>query len=68
MKSSQLKQGTREQIEAELSELGEEAAGKGKADKAREFAAALAQLDDDAPHVRVRHTVYRVVRDADDWM
>jgi hypothetical protein len=68
MKSSQLIQGTRAQIEAELTALGKEAAGKGKPDKAREFAAALALLADDAPHVRVRSAVYRVVRDGDDWM
>lgn len=68
MKSSQLKQGTREEIAAELTELGDEAAGKGKPDKARAFAAGLADLADGALHVRVLHTVYRVVRDDDDWM
>jgi hypothetical protein len=68
MKSSALIQGTREDLRAELAGLREEAADKGKSDKAAEFAAALAQLADDAPYVRVRHAVYRVVRDEDDWM
>lgn len=68
MKSSQLKQGTREEIVAELTELGEDAAKLGKPDKAREFRDALAQIEDDAPFARVRHTVYRIVRDDDDWM
>jgi hypothetical protein len=54
-------EGTRAQLLAELDQYGADRAQQGKAEKAREFARALDELENGADEVRVGHTVYRVV-------
>ena len=61
MRRRALTAGTRDEIAAELEQYGSDRAQQGKPEKAREFARALAAVEDGADEVEVGHAVYRIV-------
>lgn len=68
MKNSALIQGTYAEIEARLEADGKEAAGRGRKEKAAAVARGLNALKEGYTMFRVRHAVYRVVRDEEDYV
>lgn len=66
MRRSNLNEGTRDEILAELKQLGLDRRIDGDDDKMRAYVNAHTDIEEGAQEVRVRHSVYRVVQDTPD--